>query len=422
MVVAPAGHPNQLPQFARWDLEVRVKNTFLHFDEEPTTPPMPQGLQRAKTAPEVSTRVHGEGSAGGATEFDSASSVSGSSSQGLSPLVQARADVPAPPPFDLEESELAWAPDGTQRCDTPDLLWLPARAAAEAPQMVQASPVPYHVVPVVMPEDVYGACQQLPFVTLEDLLYGACLHLPPAAVGLSGDFLSTTTSPGDAYSDAGRVFPCSSTKDAMPLTSSAVGMPPASVEQAQAARPIESSPLKPSDQAGGAPASVPAAPEKTARQPQTLTKVFDPGTGTTCVRWTVDARKLRGNDKQAVSPSFDLHFGSHAPKVPFKMMLCPNSPNFGRGGACFKKACGRGFVQLKCESVLSGTTGKVIFRFGIGNDRKKLTACGSPIEHDFSELAICDNEQSRFEWDFNKAVDQVSMTFDVLLEIKRRAA
>jgi hypothetical protein len=103
------------------------------------------------------------------------------------------------------------------------------------------------------------------------------------------------------------------------------------------------------------------------------------------------------------------------------MMLCPNSPNVGKGGACFKKACGRGFVQLKCESVLYGTTGETIFRFAIGNDRK-ITACGSPIEHDFSELAICDCEQSHFEWDFNKAVDQASMTFDVFLEIMRRAA
>jgi hypothetical protein len=157
-----------------------------------------------------------------------------------------------------------------------------------------------------------------------------------------------------------------------------------------------------------------------APQPQTLMKAFDPGTGTTHVRWTVDARKLRGNDKHAVSPHFDIHFGSHLPSVvPFKMMIGPNSTDAGKGGACFKKACGKGFVQLKCES-MSEAALDVAFRFAIGNGKKKLPACRF-VEHNFSASAIC--EQTRtIEWDFNKAVDQESMTFDIFLEVSNTAA
>merc|ERR1719429_332401 len=106
-----------------------------------------------------------------------------------------------------------------------------------------------------------------------------------------------------------------------------------------------------------------------APQPQTLTRTHSVYSGCYRVHWTVDAWKLRGNDKQAVSPPFDLCLGSQLPSVTFKMILYPKVMNDNRGGASFKKSHGRGFIQLKCESDLSGAQAiaNVNFRISIGS-------------------------------------------------------
>merc|ERR1719293_212184 len=89
--------------------------------------------------------------------------------------------------------------------------------------------------------------------------------------------------------------------------------------------------------------------------PQTLQRSTSVSTGATRIEWIVDARKLRGNDKQAVSPSFDLTCGGRT--LPFKMMIYPRQVCDQRGGASFKKSGGRGSVTIKCEAdVHHGTT------------------------------------------------------------------
>jgi hypothetical protein len=160
----------------------------------------------------------------------------------------------------------------------------------------------------------------------------------------------------------------------------------------------------------------PAAAETTA-QAQGLTQVVDSSTGMLQVQWNVDARKLRGSCKQAVSPPFDLNFGSHFPRVPFKIVIYPKSVNDGKGGACFKKARGRGFLQLKCEAQLSGeTVANVTFRFSLGSGKRKQDIHTTEISHNFAAYATCDTCRT-MEWDFNEAVDEDSGTFSVQLEI-----
>ncbi|CAE8669697.1 unnamed protein product [Polarella glacialis] len=83
---------------------------------------------------------------------------------------------------------------------------------------------------------------------------------------------------------------------------------------------------------GGGGAAIGAPP--LAPQPQTLTRAFSVKSGFFRVHWTVDARKLRGNDKQAVSPPFELSFGSQFPNVTFKMMIYPKVDE--RYGVCVK--------------------------------------------------------------------------------------
>jgi len=92
-------------------------------------------------------------------------------------------------------------------------------------------------------------------------------------------------------------------------------------------------------------------------QPQTLTRVFSISRNAFRINWTVDARKLRGNDKQAVSPPFELSFGPGHPSVTFKMMIYPKVSSENKGGASFKKAKGKGSIQLKCEAELEEAAG-----------------------------------------------------------------
>lgn len=366
-----------------------MKNTFLHVDEAP--PPMPEDLRRAKTAPGATTLPGGQGIMCG-PDFDSASSCQ---SPGSSP--RAQQFVYAIVPGAQDAWQMHWAPDGTLRGTTPDFKW-PSPAVAGPAQM------PLRFLPVMVPMESYGAYQpasienvtgnqlginegaQVYSATCLPMLPSAPMETSPPTVPVQGNVVPTRpaqTSGGES----GAMHACS--QNAVPL-----GQKTAVAEHA--GRAI---------------------------QPQSLTQAFDPNTGTAHVRWTVDARKLRGNDKHAVSPHFNLDFGRQAPPVPFKMMIGPNPSDVGRGGASFKKACGRGIVQLKCES-MSETALGVIFRFAIGNTRKKQPPCRS-IEHNFAVSAIanvtCEQSRDPIEWDFTKAVDQESMTFDVFLEIVLRA-
>lgn len=154
-------------------------------------------------------------------------------------------------------------------------------------------------------------------------------------------------------------------------------------------------------------------------QPQALHRAFSVNNQVYRIHWTVDARKLRGNDKQAVSPPFELSFGNQFPNVTFKMMIYPKQINDGKGGASFKKARGRGFVQLKCEAELTEALAPVNFRITIGSADKAQTSRG-PVLHNFSQSAVSGLPKDIEEWDFNTVVDQESMTFVVCLEIVPR--
>lgn len=151
-------------------------------------------------------------------------------------------------------------------------------------------------------------------------------------------------------------------------------------------------------------------------QPQTLTRHLSVSTGYFRVFWTVDARKLRGNDKQAVSPPFELSFGENYPNVTFKMMIYPKVVSDAKGGAAFKKSHGRGFVQLKCEAELSEAIANVSFRISIGSGEKAQPPRG-PVSHNFSSSAVCGLPKEVDEWDFRSVVDEASSTFVVCLEI-----
>jgi len=151
--------------------------------------------------------------------------------------------------------------------------------------------------------------------------------------------------------------------------------------------------------------------QKPSRQPQTVRSAYSTNSGVHRIFWNVDARKLRGNDKQAVSPAFELPFAS----IPFKMMIHPRS-----GTANFNSSRGNGFIQLKCEDELLEGDAKVSFRFFIGSGEKMQPPRG-PVLHDFAQNSICGLPKGQDVWDFSKAVDRDSMTTVVCLEIMPRS-
>lgn len=157
-------------------------------------------------------------------------------------------------------------------------------------------------------------------------------------------------------------------------------------------------------------------PEAPTPQPQALSRAFSSNSDVYWIHWTVDARKLRGNDKQAVSPPFELWLGSRLPSVTFKMMIYPKQVDGGKGGASFKKAHGRGIVQLKCETELTNALTPMSFRIMIGSADKQSPPRG-PVLHNFSKSAVSGLPKDLDEWDFNTVVNQEFMTFVVGLEI-----
>lgn len=137
------------------------------------------------------------------------------------------------------------------------------------------------------------------------------------------------------------------------------------------------------------------------------------GNGCSMLIWCVDARKLRGNSKQIVSPSFEVTTGVHGQTAPFKLTLYPKRSRSYRGGATFDASKGRGHMQLKCEGELSS---EVSFTLSIGSESSKKVSRG-PFCHDFSQNAVAALPKAQDEWDFFCAIDCKSETFMVTLEI-----
>jgi hypothetical protein len=139
------------------------------------------------------------------------------------------------------------------------------------------------------------------------------------------------------------------------------------------------------------------------------------------INWTVDARKLKSNDKVAVSPQFDLSLSGIT--VPFKMLIHPKSTGEGRGGGSFRKAKGRGKIEVKCEGALEdGMPATIQFRLGVGSSYKsgdavKREPFRGPVKHNFSQSGVCSLKKDEDEWDFHQVVDEDTMTFVVTLEI-----
>jgi len=150
-----------------------------------------------------------------------------------------------------------------------------------------------------------------------------------------------------------------------------------------------------------------------ALRPNTLSRVVCPS-GSTCITWVADARKLESWDKQAVSPQFSIDVPGHGEHL-FKIVIYPTVVNDGKHGAAFKKAKGRGRVVLKCDSELPEIFPNLTFRIGVGSGNT-LQATRGPVSHNFKEQSCGGLLKGDEEWHFNTAVD-ASRTFIITIGV-----
>jgi hypothetical protein len=131
--------------------------------------------------------------------------------------------------------------------------------------------------------------------------------------------------------------------------------------------------------------------------------------GTVHVCWTVDARKLSGNESHAVSPEFYVQFDPESPTCTFKITIYAAETAHRKRKKTFKHAGGRGFVHLRAVGDVAPS---LLFSVSVGAEEKR-----GPVAHCFSKNAVCCLPMPVEEWDFQGAVDRVKHSFTVNLEL-----
>jgi len=137
--------------------------------------------------------------------------------------------------------------------------------------------------------------------------------------------------------------------------------------------------------------------------------------GSLQVCWKVDARKLRGNDKQAVSPPFELPLGPSGRSMKLRIVIYPKTPD-SRNPVNFRSSKGKGYVQVKCESDELGESAPVSLTLSVGSGRLAQPARDLG-HHDFARNGICGLSRDKDTWDFSSAVEAQTMIFRIFLGI-----
>merc|ERR1719215_1607199 len=133
------------------------------------------------------------------------------------------------------------------------------------------------------------------------------------------------------------------------------------------------------------------------------------------VHWTVDARKLKSSDREAVSPAFELSFTR---PVQFKMVIRPKTVSDQRGGASFKKAKGVGSVLVRClDQIDADMNPQVTFRIAVSTSTHAKGEARGPVKHNFSDKTTAGLPEELAEWPFEEFVNKELGTFVICLEI-----
>lgn len=148
---------------------------------------------------------------------------------------------------------------------------------------------------------------------------------------------------------------------------------------------------------------------------QSLTWTRCSRSGRTDACWTVSARKVQGTDKQAVSPPLEVPLGQKGDHVRLRIVLYPKA-SASNHALNFKKARGRGYIQVKCESSSIHHPALVRVTLSVGTGCRAQAVRG-PIWHDFGVKGICALPKDHENWDFCSAVSKETMVFPVFISI-----
>jgi len=154
-----------------------------------------------------------------------------------------------------------------------------------------------------------------------------------------------------------------------------------------------------------------------ASRPQALEWTYE-ANGSIRVCWKVDARKLRGNDKQAVSPPFELPLGPHGQSMKLRIAIYPKASDV-KSSINFRSSKGKGYIQVKCESDMLGESAPVSLSLSVGAGSLAQPARGC-IQHNFAHNGICGLPRNKDTWDFSSAVEAEHMMFQIFLGIASR--
>mmetsp|Transcript_44601 Transcript_44601/g.95859 ORF Transcript_44601/g.95859 Transcript_44601/m.95859 type:complete len:653 (-) Transcript_44601:334-2292(-) len=137
----------------------------------------------------------------------------------------------------------------------------------------------------------------------------------------------------------------------------------------------------------------------------------------TSINWAADARKFGTQDKQLVSPPFDLSLPGFEAQQ-FALVIHPVAVHQSRRGSGFRKSKGRGSIEVKCLSTrLPPNYPRVTFMVAVGNNGPRREPARGPVTHDFAEQSCAGLPKKREEWDLKAGVDEASRTLLVNVEM-----
>ena len=117
--------------------------------------------------------------------------------------------------------------------------------------------------------------------------------------------------------------------------------------------------------------------------------------GSYLVKWFLDSRKLKSNDKQAISPGFMLYHPCTGQFLRFLIGAFPKDWSAANPEANFKKAEGRGFFQLKCDTQPKDQ-GCLPCRFGFSVSNEEMRIASSHFTESKCIVELPDADDAMF--------------------------
>eukprot|EP00435_Cladocopium_sp_Y103_P042868 s429_g11.t5 len=139
--------------------------------------------------------------------------------------------------------------------------------------------------------------------------------------------------------------------------------------------------------------------------------------GKELIRWRVDGRKLETQEKQILSPEFELKLPGLGTSAAFRLMILAKETR-GKGGRGFLKAKGAGRLFIKCaDSSLPEGVAPMAFRVMVGPGRER----DLPL-HQFSQHSCCPLQENKASWDLLSMLDATSKRLEVSVQVHRSEA